>query len=222
MINFVHLPFRRRTLLQVTTFGRKKIFCSECNLFGNLASKRQMKKEEAHIIKEILNGKTEQYEYFLDRYGQQVFVLVDRIVSCQEDAEELTQDVFLKAFQQLSSFKAESSFSTWIYRIATNLAISAVRKKRNDVLRLDDSVFANLSDTQVDEALEDDSEEQMERLQQAMNQLEADERALITLYYLEEKPLAEVAFILGMTEGNAKVKLHRIRKKLYVLIKNQE
>ena len=181
-----------------------------------------MKKEESYIIKEILNGKTEQYEYFLDRYGQQVFVLVDRIVSCQEDAEELTQDVFLKAFQQLSSFKAESSFSTWIYRIATNLAISAVRKKRNDVLRLDDSVFANLSDTQVDEALEDDSEEQMERLQQAMNQLEADERALITLYYLEEKPLAEVAFILGMTEGNAKVKLHRIRKKLYVLIKNQE
>ena len=181
-----------------------------------------MKKEEAHIIKEILNGNTEQYEYFLDRYGQQVFVLVDRIVSCQEDAEELTQDVFLKAFQQLSSFKAESSFSTWIYRIATNIAISAVRKKRNDVLRLDDSVFANLSDTQVDEALEDESEEQMERLQQAMNQLEADERALITLYYLEEKPLAEVAFILGLTEGNAKVKLHRIRKKLYVLIKNQE
>ena len=181
-----------------------------------------MKKEESHIIKEILNGKTEQYEYFLDRYGQQVFVLVDRIVSCQEDAEELTQDVFLKAFQQLSSFKAESSFSTWIYRIATNLAISAVRKKRNDVLRLDDSVFANLSDIQVDEALEDESEEQMERLQQAMNQLEADERALITLYYLEEKPLAEVAFILGLTEGNAKVKLHRIRKKLYVLIKNQE
>ena len=181
-----------------------------------------MKKEEAHIIKEILNGKTEQYEYFLDRYGQQVFVLVDRIVSCQEDAEELTQDVFLKAFQQLSSFKAESSFSTWIYRIATNIAISAVRKKRNDVLRLDDSVFANLSDTKVDAALEDESEEQMERLQQAMNQLEADERALITLYYLEEKPLAEVAFILGLTEGNAKVKLHRIRKKLYVLIKNQE
>ena len=180
-----------------------------------------MKKEEAHIIKEILNGKTEQYEYFLDRYGQQVFVLVDRIVSCQEDAEELTQDVFLKAFQQLSSFKAESSFSTWIYRIATNLAISAVRKKRNDALRLDDSVFANLSDTQVDAELEDESEEQMERLQQAMNQLEADERALITLYYLEEKPLAEVAFILGITDGNAKVKLHRIRKKLYVLIKNQ-
>lgn len=181
-----------------------------------------MKKDETHIIKEILLGNTTLYEYFLDRYGQQVFVLVDRIVSCQEDAEELTQDVFLKAFQQLSSFKAESSFSTWIYRIATNVAISAVRKKKNDAIRLDESVFFNLSESQIDEALEDESEEQLQRLQRAMEKLEADERALITLYYMEEKPLSEVAFILGMTEGNAKVKLHRIRKKLYIFIKNQE
>ena len=194
----------------------------ECNLSVNFASKGQMKKDEAHIIKEILHGNTTLYEYFLDRYGQQVFVLVDRIVSCQEDAEELTQDVFLKAFQQLSSFKAESSFSTWIYRIATNVAISAVRKKKNDTIRLDESVFLNLSESQVDEALEDESEEQLQRLQRAMEKLEADERALITLYYMEERPLTEVAFILGMTEGNAKVKLHRIRKKLYIFIKNQE
>ena len=194
----------------------------ECNLPENFASKGQMKKDEAHIIKEILHGNTTLYEYFLDRYGQQVFVLVDRIVSCQEDAEELTQDVFLKAFQQLSSFKEESSFSTWIYRIATNVAISAVRKKKNDTIRLDESVFLNLSESQVDEALEDESEEQLQRLQRAMEQLEADERALITLYYMEERPLMEVAFILGMTEGNAKVKLHRIRKKLYIFIKNQE
>ena len=194
----------------------------ECNLPRNFASKEQMKKDEAHIIKEILHGNTTLYEYFLDRYGQQVFVLVDRIVSCQEDAEELTQDVFLKAFQQLSSFKAESSFSTWIYRIATNEAISAVRKKKSDTIRLDESVFLNLSESQVDEVLEDESEEQLQRLQRAMEQLEADERALITLYYMEERPLMEVAFILGMTEGNAKVKLHRIRKKLYIFIKNQE
>ena len=194
----------------------------ECNLPENFASKGQMKKDEAHIIKEILHGNTALYEYFLDRYGQQVFVLIDRIVSCQEDAEELTQDVFLKAFQQLSSFKAESSFSTWIYRIATNEAISAVRKKKSDTIRLDESVFLNLSESQVDEALEDESEEQLQRLQRAMEQLEADERALITLYYMEERPLMEVAFILGMTEGNAKVKLHRIRKKLYIFIKNQE
>ena len=189
---------------------------------GKSASNRQMKHDEAHIIKEILNGKTNRYEYFLDKYGQQVFAWVARIVSCQEDAEELTQDVFLKAFQRLSSFKAESSFSTWIYRIAYNAAISATRKQNHDVLHLDDTVFANLSDTQVDEALEDDSEEQLKRLSRAMEKLNADERALLTLYYMEEKPLAEVAFILGMTESNTKVKLHRIRKKLYIIIKQEE
>ena len=181
-----------------------------------------MKHNEAHIIEEILNGKTNRYEYFLDKYGQQVFALVARIVSCQEDAEELTQDVFLKAFQQLSSFKAESSFSTWIYRIAYNAAISVTRKQNHDVLHLDDAALANLKDAQVDEALEDESEEQLRRLTQAMEKLNADERALLTLHYREEKPLAEVAFILGMTESNTKVKLHRIRKKLYIIIKQEE
>ena len=181
-----------------------------------------MKHNEAHIIEEILNGKTNRYEYFLDKYGQQVFAWVARIVSCQEDAEELTQDVFLKAFQQLSSFKAESSFSTWIYRIAYNAAISATRKQNHDVLHLDDAALANLKDTQVDEALEDDSEEQLRRLSRAMEKLNADERVLLTLYYMEERPLTEVAFISGMTESNAKVKLHRIRKKLYIIIKQEE
>ena len=64
-----------------------------------------------------------------NKYSQQVFILIIRIVENQEDAEELTQDTFLKAFEHLSSFKAESSFSTWIYRIAYNTAISATRKK---------------------------------------------------------------------------------------------
>lgn len=181
-----------------------------------------MKQDEVHIIHEILGGKTSRYEYFLDKYGQQVFALVARIVSCQEDAEELTQDVFLKAFQHLSSFKEASSFSTWIYRIAYNTAISAVRKRNHDVYHLDDKEFARLSDTQVDEALGNDSEEQLQRLYSAIEKLEAEERVLITLYYMEEKTMAEIAFIQSMTESNVKVKLHRIRKKLYLLIKQEE
>ena len=84
-----------------------------------------MEYDEAHIIQDVLEGKTSRYEYFLDKYGQQVFTLIVRIVASQEDAEELTQDTFLKAFRHLSSFKAESNFSTWIYRIAYNTAISA-------------------------------------------------------------------------------------------------
>ena len=190
----------------------------ECNLSGNFASNGQMKKDEAHIIKEILHGNTTLYEYFLDRYGQQVFVLIDRIVSCQEDAEELTQDVFLKAFQQLSSFKEESSFSTWIYRIATNTALSAARKRKHDTLHLDDAAYSNIPEEIIDEALDNDSEEQLQRLSDAIEMLNADERALITLYYMNEKPVAEVAEILGLTVNNVKIKLHRTRKKLYLLM----
>ncbi len=181
-----------------------------------------MKNDEQHIIERILKGETRLFESFLEKYSQQVFILTLRIIECQEDAEELTQDVFLKAFEHLSSFKADSSFSTWIYRIAYNTAITAARKKKQNPLVVDDALIANLSDAQVDNVLDDEREEQIEKLHRAISCLSAEERALITLHYEEEKPLSEVALILGMTENNAKVKLHRIRKKLYVLITRDE
>lgn len=182
----------------------------------------KMKDSDIHIIQRILNGETTLYEYFLNAYGQQVFTLIVRIVINQEDAEELTQDTFIKAFQHLSSFKGNSSFSTWIYSIAYNTAISHARKKKFDTFAMDDALLANISDQQVDEALNEEGEEQILKLNRAIEQLNSDERALITLFYHEEKPLTEVALILGLTESNAKVKLHRIRKKIYVLMKQEE
>lgn len=182
----------------------------------------KMKDSDIHITQRILNGETALYEYFLNAYGQQVFTLIVRIVINQEDAEELTQDTFIKAFQHLSSFKGNSSFSTWIYSIAYNTAISHARKKKFDTFAMDDALLANISDQQVDEALNEEGEEQILKLNRAIEQLNSDERALITLFYHEEKPLTEVALILGLTESNAKVKLHRIRKKIYVLMKQEE
>ena len=143
-----------------------------------------MEYDEAHIIQDVLEGKTSRYEYFLDKYGQQVFTLIVRIVASQEDAEELTQDTFLKAFRHLSSFKAESNFSTWIYRIAYNTAISAVRKKKYDLFDMDDTLLANISDEQIDDTLNDESEEQIAKLNKAMKKLDEDERAVITLFYM--------------------------------------
>lgn len=182
----------------------------------------KMKDSDIHIIRRILNGETSLYEYFLNTYGQQVFNLIVRIVVSQEDAEELVQDTFLKAFQHLASFKGNSSFSTWIYSIAYNTAISHARKKKFDTLNMDDTLLANISDQQVDDVLNEEGEEQIVKLNKAIEQLNSDERALITLFYHEEKPLNEVAIILGLTESNAKVKLHRIRKKIYVLMKQEE
>lgn len=181
-----------------------------------------MKDEEAHIIQEILSGKTSRFEHFLDKYGQQVFTLIVRIVGNQEDAEELTQDCFMKAFSHLSSFKKDSNFSTWLYRIAYNTAISATRKKKQETMIMDETLLANISDKQVDNALNDESEGQIARLNMALEKLDADERAVVTLFYMEDKTVSEISEIMDMTVNNTKVKLHRIRKKLYVLITQQK
>ncbi len=184
--------------------------------------KDKMENKEIHIIRRILKGETALYENLLNQYDQQVFSLIARIICNQEDAEELTQDAFLKAYQNLSSFKGESSFSTWMYSIAYNTAISAARKRKFETFALNDMQLANISEQQVDETLNDESEEMIIKLNRAIEKLNSDERALITLFYYEEKALNETALILGLTESNAKVKLHRIRKKIYVLIKQEE
>lgn len=85
-------------------------------------------------------------------------------------------------------------------------------KEKYDLFDMDDTLLANISDEQVDDTLSDESEEQIARLNKAMEKLDADERAVITLFYMEDKPVSEIALILGMTESNTKVKLHRIRK----------
>ena len=177
-----------------------------------------MKHDDIHIIKEVLGGKSEQFEHILNRYSGQVFNLIAHIVPCKEDAEELTQDVFIKVFRLLSTFKEESSFSTWIYRIATNTALSAARKMKHATLHLDDAAYSNIPEEIIDEALDNDCEERLQRLSDAIEMLCADERALITLYYINEKPIAEVASVLGLTASNVKIKLHRTRKKLYLIM----
>ena len=178
--------------------------------------------DEAHIILRILDGETVLYEHFLRCYGKEVFSLVVRIVGNREDAEELTQDVFLKAFEKLSTFQGRSSFSTWICAIAYRTAVSEARRRTHDEHVMDDHELASLSDTLVDEALNDTDETRLALLRQAIPRLEAEEQALITLFYREEKSLQEMTQITGLTVGNLKVKLHRIRKKLYVLMKQEE
>ena len=144
------------------------------------------------------------------------------MVNSEEDAEELTQDTLMKAFEHLSSFNEKSSFSTWIYRIAYNTALSFLRKKNVEQTVIDDNQWNRISDTQIDDALNNESEEQIEKLQQALTKLTAEERALVTLFYEEEHSIQELAQILNLNEGNIKVKLHRLRKKLYVLMQKED
>lgn len=177
-----------------------------------------METQDKQIIYQILDGDVERYRLIMDRYSQRVFALVVKIVSCEEDAEEITQDVFMKAFQNLSKFDFRSSVSTWLFRIAYNEAVNHTRRsKHQSEIAMDDTLLHNISDAQVDNLLDSD-DPRLAALPAAIEALSVEERALITLHYFEEMPLKEVAAMMRLGESTAKVRLMRTRKKLYVLI----
>lgn len=129
----------------------------------------------------------------------------------------------MKVFQNLGKFKGDSTFSTWIYRIAYNTAISATRKKKCEFLAIEETVLSNVSEEKVTEAMgRTSSSEQVDRLEKALLQLPPDERTIILLYYIEQKNVEEISTIAGLTTSNVKTKLHRIRKKLFVLLNEKE
>ena len=174
---------------------------------------------DTYYIERILAGDTSCFASLFDRYGKQVYAWVCRVIQNREDAEELTEDVFVKAFQHLESFRGESDFLTWLYRIAYNLSISAVRKKKVEYLAIEDSQLSNVSEEMIQDQLgQTDSSERLDLLDWALEQLPPDDRALILLFYKEDKSIEELAQITGLSVANVKVKLHRIRKKLYILM----
>ena len=172
--------------------------------------------DEQRLIVRILEGHAEDYGYFLERYGGEVFAIVSRLVPNREDAEELTQDAFVRAYSRLDSFIGRSSFSTWVCRIAYTVAVSWLRKKRIRYLSIDDHPHA--SDAEVDEVLDDES--RLEDLREAISLLRPDEQMLLELFYFESRPLADIAYILDVEPGTIATRLHRIRRKLYSLMKH--
>ena len=173
--------------------------------------------DEKELIRRIVAGETELYAMLAERYGGLVYTLIARIVASPQDAEELAQDTFLKAFRKLGSFDARSSFSTWLCRIACNTAISHARHKRPKTQTIDEQRLATLPDDAVN-TLDDIQQGQFDALMHALDGLEAEERALVQLFYYEDYPIARCAEVMNLTEANAKVRLHRIRKKLYLLM----
>ena len=106
--------------------------------------------EELELIRRIVNGETDLYAILARRYGRVVYTLVSRIVGCAEDAEELAQDVFLKAFRNLHRFNGRSSFPTWLFRIAYNTAVSETRRRKREWACIDQARLANLPDSEAE------------------------------------------------------------------------
>lgn len=168
------------------------------------------------LISKVLRGDQLAYAGLVERYQAYVFTLALRMVKNREEAEELSQDVFIKAYKYLADFRGESRFSTWLYTIVHNTCLSFLRKKKPDTRSLDEEHNFNLADNR-ETSFRADLVEQKSRqamVNQAISQLGADDAGIITLFYKSEQSLEEIARILGIEINTAKVRLHRARQRL--------
>jgi RNA polymerase sigma-70 factor (ECF subfamily) len=167
-------------------------------------------------VQRVLAGNTAAFAVLVEKHSDMAFTIANKIVRNREDAEEIAQDSFVKAFQSLRSFKGDSKFSTWLYRIVYNAAISHTRRKKQEFTQLDERVVSDTTEDEIFENLDTlDAELQSKLVNEAINNLPADESAIVTLFYLKENTIDDISQITGLSVSNVKVKLFRIRKKLY-------
>lgn len=182
--------------------------------------------DEKRIVEKAKAGDDAAFALLVGRYADPTFAFVRRIAANREQAEDIVQDSFVKAWSNLRKFDGRSSFQTWLLRIACNTALSAARNSRSSsrkMVNADERLWQNIADSEVDTFFADEADESLiPALNQALDTLAPDEKVLITSFYFDDRPIAECAAILGMSDGNAKVQLHRIRKKLYAMIKNRK
>lgn len=152
----------------------------------------------------------------MERYQTFVFTIVLRYVASREDAEEVSQDIFIKAYRSLPDFKGASKFSTWLYTITTTSCLTFLRKKKLAVQSLDDEkLFAAVE--KQDGGIPANQIEQKSRVNmvnEAIMMLAPDDAQILTLFYKGEQTLEEIARIFGKEPNTVKVQLHRARTRL--------
>jgi len=179
--------------------------------------------DDIAVIQKILQGQQNAYAVLVNRYQSYVFTLVMRYVNDRELAEELAQDVFVKAYRYLADFKGNSKFSTWLYTIVHTTCLSHMRKKKDETILLEEEKMISISDhtfsQKSSEKLEQKTQKQM--LENAMKHLPASDAQLVTLFYMAEQSMDEIGIILGLTAGNVKVRLFRARQKLKEILESK-
>ena len=182
---------------------------------------------DAEIIKQILGGNKDSFRFLVERYQEMIFRTCMGFVHNREDAEDLTQEVFINAYRSLSGFKGEASFATWIYRIAVNASLNRVRKPAVPyVLQRIGHLFLGENEREWDlpDFDADDPESQIIRQahadwnRNALDSLPGKQRTAIVLSRYEDLPQKRIAEIMGTTEGAVESLLQRakanLRKKL--------
>ena len=172
-------------------------------------------REDNFYIRKVLNGNLPSYAILVEKHKSLAYTLAMRISKNHEDAEEIAQDAFLKAYNSLNTFKKEAKFSTWLYKIIYNTALSRFRKKQIDSYSMEESSIADSAHEDDDDGLDIlHHRERKKIISKAISRLKEDEGVAMTLFYLSENSIKEIEEITGFTNSNIKILLHRGRNNL--------
>ena len=174
------------------------------------------------IIDKVLKGHTQAFSELVDHYKDLVFTLALRMLKDKNKAEEISQDVFVKIYKKLDTFKGQSKFSSWIYRITYNTCLDNLRKQQNNHKLLSIDEFSAHELVNIENALDKMQEDELKKsINQCLEKLPGDMGFLLTLYYFNEYSVKEIAEIVNLKPNNVKVKLHRARLKLTEILKHE-
>jgi len=152
----------------------------------------------------------------VNKHKTMAFNVALRITKSREDAEEVAQDAFVKVYQSLPQFKGDSKFTTWLFKVVYNLALTKIRKKSLVSGSTDEEHFVEPAGEQIFDTIAKMKEkEQKKHLSEAIATLDETDQLLVTLYYMNDQSVEEISEITSLTQSNVKVKLFRARKKLH-------
>jgi RNA polymerase sigma factor (sigma-70 family) len=176
----------------------------------------QSKLSDLELIEQTLAGNQSAYADLVKRHQRFVFTLAMRFAKGREDAEEIAQDCFIKAYRSLATFQRQSKFSTWLYRIVYTTAMTSLRKKRISTDSIDDeNTYIQVENqSSVYDVNNAETKSRSFYLNQAIEQLLPDDAMIITLFYKGEQSLEEIGQTMGMEATTIKVKLFRARQRL--------
>ncbi len=177
---------------------------------------------DQHYINQIVEGNSNAFSILVNQYKDLVFTLAYKMLKNKEEAEEVSQDTFIKIFKSINKFKGDSKFSTWIYKITYNTCLDKLKKnkKENSVVYLED--FNEHQVKAIENILESiDEKERNQKIQECLQLLPSEEAFLLTLYYFDDQSTEEIAKVIDCNANNVKIKLYRTRKKLASILKEQ-
>jgi RNA polymerase sigma-70 factor (ECF subfamily) len=174
-----------------------------------------MPQEVADLVTAAKDGDREAFDELVRVTYAETYTLALRLTGDEEDARDVVQEAYLRAFRGLKRFRGDAQFSTWMYRITANCAATQLgRRSKHRHVELDESVSVADLDPQIDPAARADANELRERLSEALEHLPPRLRAVVVLRDIYDLPHEAIAAELGISESAAKVRLHRARKKL--------